>query len=82
MEHFCDFIATSIARYEIRDGEPTIKKTFCVFEGVGLGGREDNCPKTLFLLGNVIDILLSFPVDLTSLIRGSRRFWLSFAIDY
>ena len=36
----------------IRDGETTIKTKFCVFEqGGGLGGREENRPKMLFLRG-------------------------------
>ena len=31
-----------------RDGEMTTKIKFCAFEGVGLGGREENRPKKLF----------------------------------
>ena len=50
-----------------RDGETTIKIEFCVFEGGRIGGREENCPKTLlFSLGNAttmkilkVQILLS-----------------------
>ena len=36
----------------VRDGETTIKIKFALFEGVGLGDREGNRPKTLFFVGN------------------------------
>ena len=39
-----------------RDCETTIKIKFSPFRGVGRGGREENCPKTLFLLGNAMTI--------------------------
>ena len=40
----------------IRDGETTIKIKFALFRGVGLGGRKENRPKTLFLVGNATTI--------------------------
>ena len=36
----------------VRDGETTIKNKMCVLEGFGTGGREENCLKRVFLLGN------------------------------
>ena len=38
----------------VRDCETTIKIKFALFGGVGRGGREVNCPKTLFFLGNAM----------------------------
>ena len=43
----------------IRDGETTIKIKFALLRGVGLGGREQNRPKTLFFfffVGNATTI--------------------------
>ena len=40
----------------IRDCETTIKIKFALFRGVGRGGREENCPKMLFFLGNAMTI--------------------------
>ena len=34
-------------------------KIFAVLRGVGRGGREDNCPKTLFFLGKATTIKFS-----------------------
>ena len=35
----------------LRDGETTTKIKFAFFEGAGVGGREENCPQTLFFFG-------------------------------
>ena len=42
--------------YLIRDGETTIKIKFSLFRGGGLGGREENRPKTLLFVGNATTI--------------------------
>ena len=40
-----------------REGETTIKIKFAVSRGGGgLGGREENCRKTLFFVGNATTI--------------------------
>ena len=38
--------------YKFRDCETTMKIKFAFLKGVGRGGREENCPKTLFFLGS------------------------------
>ena len=40
----------------LRDGETTIKIKFALLRGVGLGGGEENRPKTLFFVGNATTI--------------------------
>ena len=41
---------------KLRDGETTIKTGIFAFEGGGTGGGEENRPKTLFFLGNIMTI--------------------------
>ena len=41
---------------KIRDSETTIKIKFAILRGVGLRGREENRPKTLFFTGNATTI--------------------------
>ena len=41
---------------QLRDGETTIKIKFSLFEGRGLGGREENRPKMLVFVGNATTI--------------------------
>ena len=41
---------------KIRDGETTIKIKFSLLIGGGLGGREENLPKTLVFVGNATTI--------------------------
>ena len=43
-------------RIKVRDGETTIKIKFSLLRGGGLGGREENRPKTLVLVGNATTI--------------------------
>ena len=40
----------------VRDGETTIKIKCSLLRGGGLGGREENCPKTLVFVGNATTI--------------------------
>ena len=47
---------TQKMRKMLRDCETTIKIKFTLFRGVGRGGREENCPKTLFFSGNAMTI--------------------------
>ena len=39
-----------------RDGETTIEIKFALLRGVGLGGREENRPKTLIFVGSATAI--------------------------
>ena len=40
----------------LRDGETTIKIKFALLRGGGVGGRKENRPETLFLVGNATTI--------------------------
>ena len=48
--------AKKVCAHFFRDGETTIKIKFSLLRGGGLGGREENCPKTLFFMGNATTI--------------------------
>ena len=56
-------IAVRIAGPSIRDSETTIKIKFAPLRGVGPGGREENRPKTLFLVGNATTIKFAESAD-------------------
>ena len=43
--------AADLELFKIRDGETTIQIKFAFLRGLGVGGREECCPKTLFWVG-------------------------------